>query len=108
MKPVAEALGVSRSHLAERARGQAPPRGPYVKAGDEVLLPLIRRFVDARPTYGYRRITAMVNRELATHGQAPANRKRVHRIMQRHALLLERHTGRRVGRTHDGTIMVMG
>ena len=107
MKPVAEALGVSRSHLAERARGQAPPRGPYVKAGDEVLLPLIRRVVDARPTYGYRRITALVNRELATHGQAPANRKRVHRIMQRHALLLERHTGRRVGRTHDGTIMVM-
>jgi hypothetical protein len=26
-----------------------------------------------------------------------ANRKRVHRIMQRHALLLERHTGRREG-----------
>ena len=107
MKPVAEALGVSRSHLAERARGQAPPRGPYVKAGDEALLPLIRRFVDERPTYGYRRITALVNRELAKDDQAPVNRKRVHRIMQRHALLLERHTGRRVGRTHDGTIMVM-
>jgi putative transposase len=107
MKRVAEALGVSRSHLAERARGQAPPRGLYKKAGDEVLLPLIRRFVDARPTYGYRRITALVNRELAKDDQAPVNRKRVHRIMQRHALLLERHTGRRVGRTHDGTIMVM-
>jgi transposase InsO family protein len=48
-----------------------------------------------------------VNRELAKDDQAPVNRKRVHRIMQRHALLLERHTGRRVGRTHDGTIMVM-
>ena len=108
MKPVAEALGVSRSHLAERARGQAPPRGLYKKAGDEVLLPLIRRFVDERPTYGYRRITALVNRELAKDDQAPVNRKRVHRIMQRHALLLERHTGRRAGRTHDGTIMVMG
>jgi putative transposase len=107
MKRVAEALGVSRSHLAERARGQAPPRGLYKKAGDEVLLPLIRRFVDARPTYGYRRITALVNRELAKDDQAPVNRKRVHRIMQRHARLLERHTGRRVGRTHDGTIMVM-
>ena len=107
MKRVAEALGVSRSHLAERARGQAPPRGLYKKAGDEVLLPLIRRFVAERPTYGYRRITALVNRELAKDDQAPVNRKRVHRIMQRHALLLERHTGRRVGRTHDGTIMVM-
>ena len=48
-----------------------------------------------------------MNRELAKDDQAPVNRKRVHRIMQRHALLLERHTGRRVGRTHDGTIMVM-
>src|SRR5215210_3481206 len=106
MKRVAEALGVCRSNLAERARGKAP-RGLYVKAGDEALLPLIRRFVDERPTYGYRRITALVNRELAKEGQAPANRKRVHRIMRRHSLLLERHTGRRAGRTHDGKIMVM-
>ena len=48
MKRVAEALGVSRSNLAERARGKAPPRGPYVKAEDEALLLLIRRFVDER------------------------------------------------------------
>ena len=61
MKRVAEALGISRSNLAERARGTVPPRGPYLKAGDEALLPLIRRFVDERPTYGYRRITALVN-----------------------------------------------
>jgi putative transposase len=107
MKRVAEALGVSRSNLAERARGKGQPRGPYVKATDEALLPLIRRIVDARPTYGYRRITALVNRELARQSLPPANRKRVHRIMQRHALLLQRHTGRREGRIHDGKIMVM-
>jgi putative transposase len=107
MKRIAEALGISRSNLAERARGKGPPRGPYLKGGDEALLPLIRRFVDERPTYGYRRITALVNRELAKDGQALANRKRVHRIMRRHSLLLERHTGRRAGRTHDGKIMVM-
>lgn len=29
MKRVAEVLGVSRSNLAERARGRAKPRGPY-------------------------------------------------------------------------------
>jgi putative transposase len=108
MKRVAEALGVSRSNLAQRSQGRAPARGPYVKIEDEALLPLIRRFVDARPTYGYRRITALVNRELAGQGLPPANRKRVHRIMQRHALLLERHTGRREGRSHDGKVMVMG
>ena len=107
MKRVAEALGVCRSNLAERARGKGQARGPYRKATDEALLPLIRRFVDERPTYGYRRITALVNRELATQNLPSANRKRVHRIMQRHALLLERHTGRREGRIHDGKVMVM-
>lgn len=107
MKRVAEVLGVSRSNLVERATGVAQPRGPYLKAEDEVLLPIIRGFVDERPTYGYRRITALVNRELAKRGRPPVNRKRVHRIMQPHALLLERHTGRREGRIHDGTVMVM-
>lgn len=107
MKQVAEALGVSRSNLTERAHGKTQPRGPYLKAGDQALLPLIRRFVDERPTYGYRRITALVNRELASKGLPSVNRKRVHRVMRQHALLLERHTGRRQGRVHDGKVMVM-
>lgn len=107
MKRLAEALGVSRSNLAERAQGKTPSRGPYVKAEDEALLPLIRRFVDERPTYGYRRIAALVNRERAKQGMPPANRKRVHRIMQRNAMLLQRYTGRREGRVHDGKVMVM-
>ena len=50
MKRVAETLGVSRSNLAERNQGNTAPRGPYFKTDDEALLPLIRRFVDERPT----------------------------------------------------------
>lgn len=92
---------------SNRSRGRSKARGPYEKAGDAQLLPLIRRLVDERATYGYRRITALLNRELAKAGRPPANRKRVHRIMQRHALLLERHTGRREGRIHDGKVAVM-
>jgi putative transposase len=107
MKRVAEALGVSRSNLAERGHGRSQSRGRYIKADDEALLPLIRRFADERSTYGYRRIAALVNRELARQGLPPANRKRVHRIMHRHSLLLERCTGRREGRVHDGKVMVM-
>ena len=107
MKRVAEALGVSRSNLVERSNGRSKPRGPYEKADDAMLLPLIRRLVDERPTYGYRRIAALLNRELTRTGQPLANRKRVHRIMQRHALLLEKHTGRREGRVHDGKVAVM-
>jgi hypothetical protein len=99
MKRVAEVLGVARSNLAVRVYKEGRPRGSYVKAEDEALLPLIRRFVDERPTYGYRRITALVNRELTQQRRPAVNRKRVHRIMQQVALLLERHTGRRKGRT---------
>ena len=107
MKAVATVLGVARSNLAERRKGTTPPRGPYVKAEDDTLLPAIRGFVDQRPTYGYRRIAALLNRERAKEGQPPINRKRVHRIMQRHAMLLEPSTGRREGRIHDGKVMVM-
>ena len=35
---------------------------------------------------------------------APINAKRVYRLMKRHGLLLERHTGRRRVREHDGQV----
>jgi hypothetical protein len=54
--------------------------------------------VDERSTYGYRRVTALVNRLLAAEGKATANHKRVFRIMKRQGLLLQRHSGRRMGR----------
>ena len=107
MKRIAEVLGVSRSNLADRRSDRTRPRGPYRKADDDDLLPLIRRFVDERPTYGYRPITALVNRELTRKGLPVANRKRVHRIMHQAALLLEPCTGRREGCVHDGKMMVM-
>jgi len=68
---------------------------------------VIRRFVDARPTYGYRQIAALVNRELAKQGLPPANHNRVYRIMKHWALFLERHTGWRQGRVHHGPVVVM-
>ena len=107
MKAVAETLGVSRSNLVERLAGGAKPRRRYQKAQDAAVLPLVRRLVDARPTYGYRRITALLNRDLAAEGLAPANHKRVYRLMKVHGLLLEKHSGQRPGRSHDGKVVVM-
>ena len=107
MTRVAETLGVSRSNLHERVRGTSKLRGPYLKASDETFLSLVRRFVDERPSYGYRRITALINRELARLSLPPANHKRVYRVMKRHALLLQRHTGRREGQVHEGKVIVM-
>ena len=60
MKTVAKTLDVARSHLHERLRLPTTARGGYAKQGDEVFLPLIRRLVDERPTYGYRRIVIVV------------------------------------------------
>jgi transposase InsO family protein len=82
-------------------------RGHYRKAVDEELLPLIRRVIDERPTYGYRCVTALVKRLLAAEGKPTANHKRIFRIMKQQALLLQRHTGRRKGRLHDGKAVVM-
>lgn len=90
MKTIADVLGVPRSHLHERVHRPTAPRRRYHKAADEGLLPLIRRLVDERPTYGYRRVTALVNRLLAAEGKPTANHKRVFRIMKQQGLLLQR------------------
>ena len=107
MKAVAETLGVARSNLHDRVHRPSSPRSSYRKPEDEALLPLVRRLVDERPTYGYRRITALANRELASTGEPAVNHKRVFRIMRRNGLLLARHTGRKAGRVHDGKVVVV-
>jgi transposase InsO family protein len=63
--------------------------------------------VTARPTYGYRRITAVLNRQLRADGLAPVNHKRVYCSMQAHSLLLARHYTERPDLAHDGTVIVM-
>lgn len=84
VKTVAETLGVSRSNLIDRIEQRTKARGPYHKAEDGALLPLIRAVVDERLTYGYRRVTALVNRKLRQEGKPTVNAKRVLRIMQCH------------------------
>ena len=59
MKAVADTLAVARSNLVERVARPTKPHRAYRKAADEPLLVLIRRLVDERPTYGYRRITRL-------------------------------------------------
>jgi putative transposase len=107
MNAVARTLGIARSNLIERRKRSARPRGRYIKAQDAALLPLIRAIVDERPSYGYRRVWALLNRELRAASKPTVNMKRILRIMQNHGLTLERHTARRPGRTHDGTIAVL-
>ena len=105
MKAITETLGVSRSNQYEqrrRDRRHRPQR--YNKAEDAYYLSLIRRITDERPTYGYRRVTALLNRALVVNAHPRVNHKRTYRIMKIHGLLLGRHTGR-AARAHDGVVM---
>ncbi len=57
MKAVTDTLGVARSNVVERIKAIRPKRGPQTREGDLELAAEIRRLVDQRPTYGYRRST---------------------------------------------------
>jgi transposase InsO family protein len=106
LKAIADALGVARSNLVERLRGRpAKPRGEYAKDDDD-LLPAIRAVIDARGSYGYRRVTALVNRARSTSSGARVNHKRTYRVMRAAGLLLARYTGR-VSRAHDGKVITL-
>ena len=107
MKTVAATLQVARSNIIERRDGSRPQRGPQSRAGDLDLIADIRHLVDQRPTYGYRRIAALLKRERRSAGAASVNAKRVYRLMKKHGLLLAPHTGRRRPREHDGQVATM-
>jgi hypothetical protein len=68
VKKIAETLGVARSNLIEQAAGKRRKRGPQTRAGGAELTADIRRLVDTRPSYGYRRIAAILKRQRRAAG----------------------------------------
>jgi len=85
---VAKALQVARSNLHRRPslRDWSPD-----SSADELLLARIRAVASERGSYGYRRVTALLKRELSAEGKPAANHKKVYRLMRAHQLLLQRH-----------------
>lgn len=73
-----------------------------------VLLPIIREICDQRPSNGYRRVTAHLNRYLKQHVMklARVNPKRIYRIMKQNQLLLTRAESLKNDRTHEGQVVV--
>lgn len=55
----------------------------YQKPEDQIILEEIKAVIAIRATYGYRRVTTMVNRQRAHESRKKINRKRVQRIMHR-------------------------
>lgn len=67
---------------------------------DHKVLGEIKRIIKERPTYGYRRITALLRLKYNI------NHKRVYRIMKENNLLLQKHNPRPT-RTHTGRIITL-
>lgn len=103
MTRIADVLGVSRSHLSVSSSKAPVRRGPYRKKGDDSLLERIEAIIRERPTYGYRRVTAMLNRGADA---SRVNHKRVYRVMRQAQLLLPKYTGRHQ-RPHEGKVITL-
>jgi putative transposase len=66
----------------------------------------IKAVIADMPTYGYRRVHAILRRNACGEGRSWPNVKRVYRVMKVHRLLLQRHTGAIDTRRHDGRVAV--
>jgi transposase len=70
------------------------------KEEDSLLLSLIREITDERPTYGYRRVTALLKKKR----QESINHKRIYRLMRQGNFLL-RKPDHCPSKNHDGKVM---
>lgn len=78
----------------------------YKKPEDETILEEIRSVIAVRATYGYRRVTTLVNRMRVSNGKEVINRKRVQRIMQMNGMSLPQSMPQS-NREHSGKIMTL-
>lgn len=65
-------------------------RGRYRKPNDVAILSDINKIVEQRPTYGYKRVTAMLNKQRKAEGLSKLNRKRIYRIMDMNGLIFKK------------------
>jgi putative transposase len=65
----------------------------------------MRELIAELPTYGYRRVHAMLRQQAELGGWTPPNHKRVWRVTKAHGLLLRRYAGG-VEHRHDGRVAV--
>jgi putative transposase len=105
VKAVADVVGVARSNLTEQMKGRPRRRVGRPTAPADKLLAEIKAVIADLPTYGYRRVHAILRRRAVAQGHQPPNHKRVYRVMKEHGLLLQPHAGG-AERRHDGKIAV--
>lgn len=107
MKPIAEALEISRSHLTTSVHAKSVVKQKFQPLSDQPLLEDLKEIVKERPSYGYRRACAVLNRKYKALGFAKVNHKRVYRVMREAKLLLPKHVGYQPNRKHEGTVITL-
>ena len=110
MKRVCEDLGVARSNMAVRLARSADWRDGRTArpTQDAELVEEIHQHIGQLPSYGYRRVWALVRRGREQRQELPVNAKRVYRVMRDHGLLLERRRQPQApARRHDGQVAVL-
>lgn len=100
------ALQVARSNIMDRLKSMKKKIIRHNPQEDVDLLPNIREIVDRRGSYGYRRVTSLLNMRLKIEGKNTVNHKRVYRIMKENNLLLPAY-GKKPSRSHDGKIITL-
>nr|WP_211287053.1 IS3 family transposase [Halopseudomonas oceani] len=109
VKAVSESLGVARSQLTARFKQRTQEARPRRRQAlnDDVLVEQIKLTVSSLPSYGYRRVWALLRRQREQQALPPINVKRVYRVMRDHSLLLERRRKQPgVARRHEGRVAV--
>ena len=106
MSAVCSTLRVARSNIAEQAAGRPIKRRGRPPQPDAELVAAIKTIIGSLPTYGYRRVHALLVRQVREQGRPAPNHKRVYRVMKAHGLLLQRHAGGAAERRHDGRVAV--
>lgn len=76
----------------------------YKKQDDDIVLSEIQEIIKIRSTYGYKRVTAMINKIRIKNGLNRYNKKRILRVMRMHGLVYPK---TRIDRQHEGTGKVM-
>lgn len=67
MKAVCETLGVAGSNIAERSKGRGSGRRGRPPEPDGELVAGIEEVIKGLPTYGYRRVHAVLRRSVPGH-----------------------------------------
>ena len=97
MSPICQVLGIGRATVY---RASAPRPRHYAMPADRPVAAQIHEIIRERASYGYRRVTAVVNRTFGVR----YNRKRIRRVMALEGWTLARPAQRRSGRAHTGQV----